>query len=539
MMVAFIARVVLAFALSVAFAGTAHSHATVVETEPVDGAVLPAAPSRVRIVFNEPVSLIAAQVLDASGQNIAPPGAAVATNGSVEIALPPSMARGTYIASYRVVSVDGHPVGGSLVFSIGEATAVSRPPASDFQWRAVWIAVRAIFNAGLLGSAGACLFLLFVASSGPVAASAVQIASRVSLVGLVAAVLSIGVQGGALSGRPFSQLFGPDLWHIGFASTFGRSALIACAGMALITVGMRWPSRRILALAGAVVALASFAFAGHVVTAGPAWLTVPVILAHTSAVAFWVGSLLPLRAALKQDNAAAVVRRFSAVAVAAVAILIVAGIAIAALQVGSFSALVTTAYGWMLLGKLALVSGLLWLAALNKWWLTPALSRGDPRAAVILRRTIGAEICVAAAILVATAALGTTPPPRALLSGHAHSPDHHLAHEHHAHGLSIEMSNGARRAAVTLSSAHAGTNAAKITLTDADGSALDAKEVIFIAANFSAGVEPIQRSAVRLRPGVWTVDSLQLVPAGAWAIGVEALVSDFEKPMFEGTVEVR
>ena len=30
---------------------------------------------------------------------------------------------GTYIATYRVISADTHPVGGSVVFAIGEAVA--------------------------------------------------------------------------------------------------------------------------------------------------------------------------------------------------------------------------------------------------------------------------------------------------------------------------------------------------------------------------------------------------------------------------------
>lgn len=536
----FIARVALAFALCLSFCGPAHSHATLVETEPVDGAVLPAAPERVRVVFNEPVSLIAAQVLDASGQNVVSSDAAVVAHGSLEIALPPSMVRGTYIASYRVVSLDGHPVGGSLVFSIGESTSVEPPPSSDLAWRAIWTVVRSAFVAALLGSAGAVLFLLFVANGGPAAASTAQIASSLSVLGLVAALLSVGVQGGALTGKPLSDFLNADIWRVGFASAFGRSALLAFAGMALIALGLRWPSTRLaVAFAGAAVALFSFALAGHVVTAGPRWLTLPPFLAHTAAVAFWVGSLLPLRAALWQSDPATIVRRFSAVAIAAVAILIVSGIVIAALQLRSFAALVSTTYGWMLLGKLTLVCGLLLLAALNKWRLTPALSRDDPRAVTALRRTISAEIGLVVAILIVTAALGTTPPPRALQSGHAHTPDHHSADQHHAHGLTVETSSGDRRATIALSSAHAGANAAQITLTNADGSALEAKEVTFIVSNPSAGVEPMQRSAGRLRPGVWEIEALQLVPAGDWSIKVEALVSDFEKQTFENTVELR
>src|SRR3546814_1731578 len=75
-----------------------------------------------------------------------------------------------------------------------------------------------------------------------------------------------------------------------------------------LAVGL-WPNgrRRLRALAwlGAAAALVSFGLSGHVVTAGPSWLTVPVLIVHTSAVAFWAGALVPLWQAVSQLDAAA------------------------------------------------------------------------------------------------------------------------------------------------------------------------------------------------------------------------------------------
>jgi copper transport protein len=174
-------------------------------------------------------------------------------------------------------------------------------------------AVRAIFDAGVLGSAGGILFLLTVARTGQVTTSAARIAGRLALIGLVAAALSIGFQGGLLTGGPLEVILGPTTWRTGFASLHGNSAVIAFTGLALIAAGVRSlsPAGRLVAVGGALMTLSSYGFAGHVVTAGPRWLTVPALLAHTSAVAFWVGSLLPLRATLSQEDAAPVVRRFS------------------------------------------------------------------------------------------------------------------------------------------------------------------------------------------------------------------------------------
>src|SRR5262249_7046847 len=133
----------------------------------------------------------------------------------------------------------------------------------------------------------------------------------------------------------------------------------------------------------------------------------------------------------------------------------------------------------------------------------------------------------------------TTPPPRALLSNHSPSHEYHSADQHNEHGLSLELFSASQRATLRFSSAHAGANDVEIALGDEDGSAIDAKEVMISAANTAAGVEPIRRAAVRVRPGAWEAKSLLLVPSGKWSIRVEALASDFEKPVFEGAVELR
>ena len=72
----------------------------------------------------------------------------------------------------------------------------------------------------------------------------------------------------------------------------------------------------------------SFALTGHAASAAPRWLTVPAVAVHVLCAAFWVGSLLPLWWSLQLDRASAVtvLRRFSAVALVAVALLVGAGV---------------------------------------------------------------------------------------------------------------------------------------------------------------------------------------------------------------------
>jgi copper transport protein len=98
-----------------------------------------------------------------------------------------------------------------------------------------------------------------------------------------------------------------------------------------------------------------------------------------------------------------------------VLLLIAAGATLAVLQLGRIGELFTTAYGLRLASKIALVLVLLLFAALNRFWLTPALAASRGKAVRHLRLSIGLEIALGIAILAATSSLGEVPPPRALM----------------------------------------------------------------------------------------------------------------------------
>src|ERR1700758_2558210 len=99
------------------FASGAFAHASLISTEPGDGSVLSQAPKTVRLRFNESVTPASIKLIDGTGKTREDVSVAAQDN-VVEIGLPDDL-RGTLLVSYRVVSADGHPVGGSLVFSIG------------------------------------------------------------------------------------------------------------------------------------------------------------------------------------------------------------------------------------------------------------------------------------------------------------------------------------------------------------------------------------------------------------------------------------
>ena len=185
---------------ALAASGSAFAHAVVLETNPRDGALLDSAPGSIVVLFNEPITPVRAQVLDATGADITPGVPATLAGAELRIALPAALAPGSYIASYRVVSRILHPIAGSIIFSIGQVSSSVAPTASteDVGWRIAMAAVRAVLFAGILGGAGGMLFLVLCSRAAPVRNLRIRFTvSVIAVSGCIAAVLALGVQGGS------------------------------------------------------------------------------------------------------------------------------------------------------------------------------------------------------------------------------------------------------------------------------------------------------------------------------------------------------
>src|SRR5580692_4985919 len=103
----------------------ASAHARLEGTSPPEGAVVKAEPSAVIFEFDEPVegNFGAVRVYDAAGERV-DEGDAFHPGGEgpkLGVHLKPGLPDGSYTATYRVVSSDGHIVSSGYVFSIGKA----------------------------------------------------------------------------------------------------------------------------------------------------------------------------------------------------------------------------------------------------------------------------------------------------------------------------------------------------------------------------------------------------------------------------------
>ena len=512
--------------------GSALAHAALVESHPADGVVLEAAPATARLRFNEPVSPLVVTLVDARGRTHR--DLAVASRNEVlEIGLPADLSRGSHILSYRVTSGDGHPISGSVVFSVGAPTGSSARLATDGDAvvrGALWLARVALYM-GLFAGAGGVFFLAWVAPGLPPGKAPRPLAGMLAL-GIMAAVLSLGLQGLDALGQPLAALRSFAPWAGGWQTSFGLTVTTAVAALLLAWLGLRSPvawQRPISLVALGGVGL-SLALSGHASAAAPQWLMRPAVFLHAIGVAYWVGALIPLALMVRRapTQALPAVRRFSNGALVAVAFLTLAGLILAAVQVETLANLTGTAYGQVLVAKTTLVAALLGLAALNRLWLTPALANPDGSGGRWLVRSVVAEIVLCLAILGLVGLWRFTPPPRALAPA-----------AEAAASASVHLHTPNLMAQVTLSPGRIGDTRARIVVASGRAEPVVPKEVALVLSKPDAGIEPIARQARNMGRDGWQVDSLVLPLAGPWHLRVEILVNDFEKTSLEGSVTMR
>lgn len=496
------------------------AHAALISVEPASGSILASAPKAVELRFNEAVTPGAIQLIDGAGR--ARNDVRVTTSSeSISVAMPPDLPQGTAVVSYRVISQDGHPVAGSVIFSVGAPTATQAPDNADGRLNAlIWLSRIGLYL-GLFVGVGGVFFGRWIAWS----MTGMNVPRAALIIGPPSAVVSLGVLGLDLLGLPPAALETAAPWTIAFATSAGPALLIAIVAMllALTALGRVRYARALAAIAFAGVGL-SLALTGHAVTASPEVLTRPGVFVHGLAVAFWIGALAPLTALVSKPTPAVLplLSRFSRIAMPVVAALALTGLTLAVIQLEKPSALVETSYGLILSVKLALVLFLLALAALNRFRLTPAISKGHGTASA-LKRSILLECAAALGIFAVVAGWRFTPPPRTIV------PETPLAIHIHTDKAMFQ---------VLVSPGKAGTDDFVLQLMTGEATPLKAKEATLTLSLPERGIEPMERDAELGPDGYWHVRKVELPFAGRWHVRIDALVTDFEKITLEDELEV-
>lgn len=284
-------------------------------------------------------------------------------------------------------------------------------------WDVGAVAAKVLVYAATLGASGAVFFLSY--ASGLLTGAQRAAIRRIVAIQLIVAAsftaLRILLLTGAMSDS-FAGMFDRDMAGMLLEAGEGTAGAVRLVGLALAGCALSLNRRlQIPALAGAVIAVSSFAWVGHVRALQPILPATLFSCLHLIGVAFWVGALLPLLRSTRESalEVGALAKRFGTLAVAAVSLLVVAGLSMLWMLSYGQPEFWRSGYATMIAVKLLLVSVLLGAAALNKLWLTPRLMNGEAGAVVMLRRSIQFELLTVVLILIVTASFTSlTGPPR-------------------------------------------------------------------------------------------------------------------------------
>lgn len=298
------------------------------------------------------------------------------------------------------------------------------------------IAVRAVHFAASTIVAGALIFRSVVAEPASAAAPeavpvlAVQI-RQVAWASFVVAV----VTGLGWLLLETMQITGLSLWEaltqeglstVVEVTQFGQVTVIRLALAVVLAISLArertWPLRW-LTLLSALAFAGAIAWTGHAgSTAGDLGVLHLISdVSHLWAAAAWTGGLVLLACLLtssarhqspawrKLEREA--VARFSILGMVAVATLVLSGVINAWIIVGSWQVLLATAYGQLLLVKIAVVALMVAFACVNRFWLTPRLAAtAAADASRQLARNSGIEFALGLAVFAIVGALGLQHP---------------------------------------------------------------------------------------------------------------------------------
>jgi len=398
-------------------------HATLLRTVPQANSRLEQLPPRVELYFNEGIEEIfnGVRVLNRNGLPVHSGQATLSRNRrELSVALKDNLPSGIYTISWRATSSDGHQIGGNFGFSVGEEFQASEmvegqseegenwPGFSMALTRWLYFLTLMVFVGGF--TFGALILVPLIKHSELEIPAEVLTALRKPflrfslwswVVLLVTALFNLLFKAAAMAGTPLLGAVNGDIltavisssqygrmWALGFVVTL-VSGIVFWLYRSIWTAPQDISKSALLLYLGTAlgtVLLFTVSNSGHA-AAVTEWRAVALgsDVLHLMATAIWVGGLIylvllmrllsaaepPLRAQLLGE----VLLRFSRMAQFCVLTIVLTGAYTTWIHIPSWSAFVTTWYGWTLLTKIVLVLPLLAIGAVNLLVIKPQLGK--------------------------------------------------------------------------------------------------------------------------------------------------------------------
>jgi len=428
-----------------ALASPAFAHNSLDTSTPADGEVVTVAPTAITFGFTKdvPLETLTVTLTDPSGVRTDLPGSTHGPNGTTQVVTPlPVLADGPYTVRWRLVSPDGHAISGRVEFTMQLAAVVPGSAGPESVVPSPTTAqptVAAVANDGdwslpgwvrWLLRFGSYLAIMVVAGLVITEAFVWREVARVGVLRWITeaalALVALGAFGQLLVIA--GDIAGSEPWT---AWSAVGTATETDAGMALVLrivlVAVTWllvvhdrpTSPQIYSYVLALLSLAMLAtwsFAGHARSMRWPWIGVPIDVVHHGSAASWIGGLAVVGLVAiprsSPGSLVAIMHRFSRLAAASVAAIVITGVVQSFRLVGGPSELFGDAHGRLLIAKVAALGVMLVLAdanrrRVNRRFREHTVDAGDVSA---LRRVLGAELAMGLAIVGLTASLVASPP---------------------------------------------------------------------------------------------------------------------------------
>ena len=433
-------------ASSALIAFTLLPHMALKRSEPAADARLTSPPPRIALWFTGKPQVAFSHILLHGPAGDVRLDSIVADTGNgilarISYALPP----GAYQVAWHTAGADGHPLRGEFAFSLAAAARSTAPAMADsvapvdsrpVSWQLPaarselapvrWLEFVALLAVlGALGFRHAVLPPLAVRGvpTKDAAERARRIGRRAAALYVAAALVRLWTESVAMSVDDalqlaiVRQLLGATAWGFGWIAGF--------AGAVVLAIGWSLPRRVAgliglpLALTGAFGMLAAPALSGHAVASRYFIPSVTLDMLHVAAAGLWIGGVVmvllvgvPAMRALPEGNRdaalKALVSSFHPLALFCAPLVVLAGVAMSAIRLGSIAAL-RTPYGTTLLWKVGLFALVIGMGGYNA--LRARKRLGTPEGTRHFVRTGSAELIFAALVLAATTILVMSPVP--------------------------------------------------------------------------------------------------------------------------------
>ena len=529
-------------------ATAASAHATLESSSPADGQSVLTSPSEIRITFSEAVTTISGglSVLDADGKTVDVGNSEVVGGRTLVAPISESLSDGTYVATYRVLSADGHPVSGSLLFAVGAgALDRSAQPSSsgDRLWEIIGGISRFIMYLAALVAAGVAFFLAFIHDHAEDRWRIVPFVRIGSILALLSAIGIVMSQAALLTGKGAGAVTDSNVLRDVLNQHLGWSLALLMIGLAAVHLSTDIPKKMVsksLALSGGLAVTVSFAVWGHATELSPTAISLAADAIHATAAGLWLGGLvglvmvLSLRTPETVRATAGIIGRFSRMAFWSVIALTLAGLTLTITgSNASLNSILTTTWGQLVLAKIGLTLIVVLIAAWNRRTLVPSLTSPTENTGELavrwatLLRTIRSEALLLVAVVALTAIVVNVPPARTAVVAKADRVD-----------ITQRVDTGTVQ--LSVDPAIVGPNTVAVRYTDGTGQPINVANSMSIEfSQPAAGLEPLTRQVPASEPGVFVIQGNELSIPGTWTITIAVRTGDFTEQRTSFEVPVR